>query len=87
MVEMVKAAVRLIALGLALAGGEAHAQRLSEEAMQAMRQACRDDARSFCRDVQPGGGRIIICLKQNYSAISPDCREAISDANPRGRRR
>jgi len=39
----------------------------------AMRQACKDDVKSFCSDVQPGGGRIIRCLHDHYKAISDGC--------------
>jgi hypothetical protein len=37
--------------------------------------ACKTDAEKFCKDVKPGQGRIVRCLKANESALSPDCRK------------
>ncbi len=39
----------------------------------ALREACRADYRNFCASVQPGGGRIIECLKQHETELSPGC--------------
>ena len=39
--------------------------------------ACRADVQSLCAGVQPGGGRIVACLKQNQAKLSPDCRAAL----------
>ncbi len=38
-------------------------------------QACHDDVLKFCKDVQPGGGRIAKCLKEHQSELSPECQE------------
>ena len=35
--------------------------------------ACRADAKTFCKDVKPGEGRIAECLKQHKAELSPDC--------------
>ena len=37
-------------------------------------------SRSSAKGVQPGGGRIAICLKQHESELSPRCRERIVEA-------
>ena len=42
-----------------------------------LREACNNDARSFCQDVQPGGGRIINCLKDHYKEVSDACYAAL----------
>lgn len=39
--------------------------------------ACRNDARSLCAQVQPGGGRIVACLKSRESQLSEACRIAL----------
>ena len=39
---------------------------------QNVRQACRADYSSFCSGVQPGGDRILACLKQNVMSLPPD---------------
>jgi hypothetical protein len=36
--------------------------------------SCKPDAEKFCKDVRPGGGRIIHCLKQHQSELSPNCQ-------------
>lgn len=41
------------------------------------RQACRDDVRSFCASVKPGGGRIIDCLEEHYKDVSDACYNAL----------
>jgi hypothetical protein len=40
-------------------------------------QACRADAKKVCTGVQPGGGRVLICLKQHEAELSPDCKAAL----------
>lgn len=48
------------------------------------RGACRDDVSKFCKDVQPGGGRIMECLKEHQNELSPECKSRM--ASPGGRR-
>lgn len=47
---------------------------------QAVRQACRDDFKTYCANVQPGGGRIAACLQQNFDKLSPGCQDALKAA-------
>ncbi len=49
------------------------------EALQILR-ICGADARALCPDVQPGGGRLLSCLAQNASALSPGCYATLSAA-------
>ena len=42
--------------------------------------ACRADVAKLCKGIQPGGGRIAMCLKQHESELSPGCRETIAEA-------
>jgi gas vesicle protein len=37
--------------------------------------ACKDDVQKFCKDVKPGAGRIIKCLKEHDSELSSACKE------------
>lgn len=43
--------------------------------MQNFREACRDDMKKLCAGTQPGGGRIIQCMKQHEAELSPACKE------------
>ncbi len=45
-------------------------------------EACQDDALKLCKDVKPGGGRILKCLKEHESELSPACKEKL----PKGRK-
>jgi len=38
-------------------------------------QACADDIDRFCKDVQPGKGNIMGCLREHKGELSPECRE------------
>ena len=46
----------------------------------AVREACTADFKTLCSDVQPGGGRVVACLKQNADKLSPGCRSAMASA-------
>jgi TolB-like protein len=37
-------------------------------------QDCKPDVNRLCGEVRPGGGRIVLCLKQHASELSPACR-------------
>ncbi len=39
---------------------------------------CDDDAAKLCKDVPPGGGGIIKCLKDHENDVSSGCREDLS---------
>jgi hypothetical protein len=36
--------------------------------------ACKKDRDKFCKDVEPGEGRIVECLKQNRAKLRPACK-------------
>ena len=40
---------------------------------------CANDLQKFCRDVQPGGGRIAKCLKEHQNDLSPACKQQIAE--------
>ncbi len=47
---------------------------------RAAAQACRPDYERFCANVQPGGGRIVACLKPHFAELSPSCTQALVKA-------
>ncbi|MBI5451258.1 MAG: hypothetical protein HY940_07865 [Gammaproteobacteria bacterium] len=40
-------------------------------------QACKDDVQKLCKDVQPGEGRIISCLKEHDADVSQACKKSM----------
>jgi hypothetical protein len=46
-------------------------------------QACKADADKLCKQVQPGGGRVIRCLEGNKAQLSTACRQKIEEAEKR----
>jgi hypothetical protein len=43
--------------------------------LEEAQQACAEDIQKFCKDIQPGGGRIAKCLKEHACDLSPACKE------------
>lgn len=49
-----------------------------DHALRKLKDACSWSARDFCRDVKPGYGRVVSCLKSNYDKLPPSCQEALN---------
>ncbi len=60
-----------------------HIAQVKERVKEAQA-ACQDDVMRFCQDVKPGGGRIIRCLKEHESELSPDCKAKVESRQGRG---
>ena len=58
--------------------------RKMKEKTKEVAEACKGDAEKVCKDVKPGEGRILRCLKQHEAELSPSCKEQMTQ--PRGRR-
>ena len=72
-------AVLSIALALALSPQRAAAQGIAPgERARAVRMACAADFQRFCRDVPPGGGRILRCLSRHADLVSQPCFQALT---------
>jgi hypothetical protein len=56
------------------------AQAPSQQAVADARAACETDIQKLCSGVQPGGGRILACLKQHKDQVSDGCRQAVIKA-------
>ncbi len=46
---------------------------------------CAEDAAKYCKDVQPGQGRMAQCLKEHENELSAACKEHIAQMKQRGR--
>jgi hypothetical protein len=40
---------------------------------------CADDIEKYCKEIKPGGGRILNCLKSHETELSVSCRGKISE--------
>ncbi len=56
----------------------------ARQKMQALREACRGDAKQYCRSVKHAHGRMLTCLKQNEAKLSEGCRAAMQGAHGEG---
>jgi Cysteine rich repeat len=52
-------------------------------ALSLVKDECAEDLRQFCKDVQPGQGRLMNCLDTNDAKLSPKCRSALKDVGLR----
>ena len=64
----------LVLCGFASAIPYVHADEAS--AMAILRAGCTEDAQRLCAGVQPGGGRILACLKEHKDQLSDKCKQA-----------
>lgn len=64
-------------------------QQMAEhrERAQQKAEACRADVAQFCQGIEPGGGRLVRCLKQNEARLSPACRDGLARHGTRSRDR
>ena len=53
------------------------AQQPSRQVMADAQKACASDIKTLCPAVQPGGGRILACLKEHKESVSAPCKQAI----------
>ena len=76
----------LIAGAVALAA-PAFAQTTQQQPIQGqgqkLLQACGSDIQNFCTGVQPGGGRIVSCLRPHMRELSPECKGQVVEAHAR----
>lgn len=40
--------------------------------------SCRGDIAKYCKEVKPGGGRMLLCLKEHAADLSAECKEALT---------
>lgn len=80
--DLVLPAVVIAPVLLAAIAGPATAQSAqpNSQMMQTVQKACGTDIRKLCADVQPGGGRIMQCMKAKESQLSGGCKTALLSA-------
>src|SRR5262245_17085174 len=54
-----------------------------QQAMHKMKEACGADIQKLCQNVKPGEGRIIQCLEQHQSEVSPSCNQLLTKKESR----
>jgi len=45
--------------------------------------ACSEEIAQYCKGVKPGGGRLLVCLKEHEKDLMPSCREKIAEIEKR----
>jgi hypothetical protein len=70
---MTVAAIFLLSSGVALAADQSPGGT-------SPRVACKPDVDRLCPGIEPGGGRIVACLKQNEAQLSAGCKDALARA-------
>jgi len=53
---------------------ETPADPLAPPSLADLHAACDADIKKLCPGVQPGGGRILACLKQHQESVSDNCK-------------
>jgi len=51
-----------------------HSHAYAEEAL-----ICADDIEKYCKEIKPGGGRLLECLKSHETELSLSCRGKIGE--------
>jgi hypothetical protein len=74
-----------------------HREQLSPECVERMRADakkflqvsadCLDDVDRFCSDVEPGQGRVIVCLSRHEQDLAPVCRKHLQEGRRNVRRK
>ena len=67
------AAISVLSSGIALAADQ-------PPGGTSPRVACKPDVDRLCPGIQPGGGRIVACLKPNEAQLSAACKDALAKA-------
>lgn len=69
--------IGVLIAGAVATGGAGDAAPTGREAVRA---ACKADVQALCAGIEPGGGRIMACMRQNRDKVSAGCQEAFRAA-------
>jgi hypothetical protein len=56
------------------------AQETQRQASANVSTDCKEDLQTFCKNVDPGGGRLLACLQANYERLAANCKSALTAA-------
>jgi hypothetical protein len=79
----VAAACFLMLLPLAVSGPTAQAQQPTQVQEQEGFAYCKADLQRLCQGIQPGGGRLMQCLKANENNLSVGCAKELQSMKAR----
>lgn len=54
----------------------------ARERVKQVSKACAKDAKTYCRDVEKGGGRVFRCLKGHETLLTKECRASLVSQDP-----
>jgi hypothetical protein len=66
----------LFGIAIALSGQDAFAKNRLTDPVKIARE-CKSDLELLCKGLRPGGQRIISCLKEKPTELSPACSAAL----------
>jgi hypothetical protein len=66
----------LFGIAIALSGQDAFAKNRLTDPVKIARE-CKSGVERLCRGLRPGGQRIISCLKERVTELSPACSAAL----------
>ena len=66
----------LFGIAVVLSGQDAFAKNRLTDPVKIARE-CKSDVELLCKGVRPGGQRIISCLKEKVTELSPACSAAL----------
>lgn len=52
-------------------------QKVIQTKMSSMRESCKADVERLCKDIKPGGGRVMLCLRDHLGELSPACKSEV----------
>lgn len=55
-------------------------------AMKEVKEVCQDDWHKFCKDVKPGKGRIMSCMKEHKADFSQACQDEMAKMKKKHKR-
>jgi hypothetical protein len=73
----------LLVVACTFVAGNTLAQQAPAGKAKGRDQVCNADAKKFCSDVRPGGGRVYQCLTSHNAELVPACREQLAAAKAR----